>query len=296
VKQVTAWAVHLDLKRFATLTLDPKRIPSGTEPHAYLQECWARFRTIIKDHDKACERRTGYARRAWSYIAVVEHHKPRVDPESGDVTPGLPHLHVLGDRYIADSWLRWAWVQSGGGIAVDIRYRDAQMIANYVAKYVGKQHGSADPTLYVDMPKGVRRYKTSRSVRLSEDPVEGPKLRAMMEDGSPRYELLEVMVMPESLSPEDLAAPWRDDVTARRCMGGVDRLVWSRPVAELAKQRRHLKSVAYKLGRVDRALLQRARELNMTLDIDDQGIAYDPPMPVGDGGGVPCPELRMELG
>jgi len=63
-----------------------------------------------------------------NYIAILEFHKS-----------GIPHLHVLIDRFIAQRWISEAWSALGGGGIVDIRFVDVHRISHYLAKYLTKE-------------------------------------------------------------------------------------------------------------------------------------------------------------
>ena len=141
-KAIASKALELSLTRFLTLTLDPKRIPPGADPVKYIRgEVWAKFRTYLK-------RKHG---RVVVYIAVLEFTKA-----------GVPHLHVLVDRYIPQAWISRAWEALGGGRIVYIeRVHDMHRMARYLAKYLTKD-------VILSAPKEVRRWTTSRGIKLFE--------------------------------------------------------------------------------------------------------------------------------
>jgi len=133
-------AVSNGLSRFLTLTLDPKKVEG--DPIKYLRETFSKFRVYLGRRFK----------RAPKYIAVVELHKN-----------GMPHLHVLIDRYIEQAWIKNAWQSIGGGCMVDIRYTDVHRIAHYVAKYLTKE-------MLLSAPAGTRRITCSQQIRLNAKP------------------------------------------------------------------------------------------------------------------------------
>ncbi len=138
---VTAALEH-ELNRFLTLTLDPKRLDMDGDLTRYLREVWRKFRVYLK-------RRYG---KSISFIAIMEEHKS-----------GIPHLHVLIDRYIPQAWISAAWSALGGGRIVYIeRVKDLAAIGWYLGKYLTKD-------MLLSAKRGVRRYSTSRNIRL------GPK-------------------------------------------------------------------------------------------------------------------------
>jgi len=130
--------VHEKLTRFLTLTLDPAKIEG--DPVPYLRVVFSKFRVYL--HRKY--------NRPIKYIAVLEFHKS-----------GVPHLHVLVDRYIPQAWISESWSALGGGNIVDIRQVDVHRIGHYLAKYLTKE-------LLLSAPERSRRVTTSRSLHLNE--------------------------------------------------------------------------------------------------------------------------------
>lgn len=136
------------LFRFITLTLDPKIIPHdqhGAEisPVKYVKLCWARLRAAMR-------KRFGEAPK---YISVMEFQKET----------GMPHLHVIIDRYIEQAWLKRAWMEAGGGQHVDIRGVSMRAVSHYLTKYLTKE-------LLMSAPKRSRRVTVSRGIVLNEKP------------------------------------------------------------------------------------------------------------------------------
>jgi hypothetical protein len=144
-KAIEARAKGLGLSRFLTLTLDPAKLPPGIDPVRYLRSCvWAKFRTYLK-------RKYG---RPIVYIAVLEYTEA-----------GIPHLHVLVDRFIPQAWISESWEALGGGRVVDIRrVYDMHRVARYLSKYLTKQ-------VILSSPRGVRRWSVSRGIQLFEKVV-----------------------------------------------------------------------------------------------------------------------------
>jgi hypothetical protein len=88
-------------------------------------------------------------RRAIPYISILEFHES-----------GLPHLHILLDRYIPQAWISESWAALGGGKVVWIkRVIDLHRISSYLSKYLTKN-------LILSAPWGTRRWTTSRGIKL----------------------------------------------------------------------------------------------------------------------------------
>jgi hypothetical protein len=131
-------AESLNLKYFLTLTLDPKKLehPKFAVPH--LRLCFNKFREYLK-------RKYGVAP---SFISVLEFTKA-----------GVPHLHVLLDRYIEQRWVSSVWDKLGGGRIVFIKQVTVQKVSRYLSKYLTKE-------LLLSAPKGTRRITCARSIKL----------------------------------------------------------------------------------------------------------------------------------
>jgi len=133
---IRAIAERDGLNRFLTLTLDPRKIEG--DPVRYLRQVFNKFRVYLL-------RRYGHSIK---YITVLEFHKS-----------GIPHLHVLVDRYIPQEWISQAWSSLGGGKIVHIKIVDVHRISHYLAKYLTKE-------LLLSAPARSRRITTSRSICL----------------------------------------------------------------------------------------------------------------------------------
>ncbi len=132
-------AERLGLRRFLTLTLDPKIAPADSV--RYLKACWAKLRVAL-------QRRYGVAP---TYICVMEFQKKTK----------MPHLHVLIDRYVDQAWVKDRWEEVGGGSHVDIRAVDIHRVSRYLSKYLTKE-------LLMSAPKRSRRITVSKAVTLNE--------------------------------------------------------------------------------------------------------------------------------
>ena len=97
-RQIAAAAKEHELNRFLTLTLDPKKCAEGEDLIWYIRKVWAKFRVYL-------QRRHGSSIK---FITVMEEHKS-----------GVPHLHILVDRFIPQKWISEAWSALGGGRIVD---------------------------------------------------------------------------------------------------------------------------------------------------------------------------------
>lgn len=141
-KQITKRAIEFDLSRFLTLTLDPKVEISPDIAHIkYIREVWRKFRVYLKR--KFGER--------VSFISVLELQKN-----------GMPHLHVLVDRYIRQAWISEKWERLGGGKIVFIeKAEDLSKMGWYLSKYLTKD-------LILSAPTSVRRYSCSQNIKLRE--------------------------------------------------------------------------------------------------------------------------------
>ena len=126
------------LTRFLTLTLDPSKIEG--DPVRYLRRVFNKFRVSLLRKFKCTV----------TYIAILEFHKS-----------GIPHLHVLIDRFVRQQWISESWSALGGGGIVDIRHVDVHRISHYLAKYLTKE-------LLMSAPLRSRRVTTLRSIHLLE--------------------------------------------------------------------------------------------------------------------------------
>jgi hypothetical protein len=155
-------AEDMQLNRFVTLTLDPKKFAASADCECsreenaewiaasqgacsckratvkYLRETFAKFRVYAK-------RKFG---ESISYICVLEYHRN-----------GNPHLHLLVDRYIEQRWLSKTWDRIGGGHRVDIRRVSVNSVSRYLSKYLTKE-------LLLSAPKRTRRVTTARAIKL----------------------------------------------------------------------------------------------------------------------------------
>lgn len=134
-----------NLDRLLTLTLDPRRIKTA-DPIGHIWKTWQKFRVYLQRKFKE----------SITYVAVMELHKS-----------GLPHLHILIDRFIPQAWISDRWERLGGGRVVDVRrINNLDNAAWYLSKYLSKD-------ALRRVPKGKRRYSKSRNVRFPKRELEG---------------------------------------------------------------------------------------------------------------------------
>jgi hypothetical protein len=138
--RIRAVADELGLRYFLTLTLDPKKLDAESQRYIvpYLRLCFNKFREYLKRKFGVCP----------AYICILEFTKA-----------GVPHLHVLMDRYVEQQWISKVWSRLGGGQIVFIRQVTVIKVARYLSKYLTKN-------LLLSAPKGTRRLTTSRSIVL----------------------------------------------------------------------------------------------------------------------------------
>jgi hypothetical protein len=131
-------AEGLGLKYFLTLTLDPKKLEHKKFAVPHLRLCFNKFREYLK-------RKYGTVP---PYICVLEFTQA-----------GIPHLHILLDRYIPQAWISQTWAGLGGGRIVFIKQVTIANVTRYLSKYLTKE-------LLLSAPKGSRRITTARSIKL----------------------------------------------------------------------------------------------------------------------------------
>jgi hypothetical protein len=138
---IKAHAESMGLRYFLTLTLDPSKLQFNDDPQCavpHLRRVWNKFREYLR-------REFG---KAPTFIVVLEFTKA-----------GVPHLHVLLDRYLAQRWISKTWDALGGGRICDVRRVRLEKISRYLSKYLTKE-------LLLSAPKGTRRLSTSRNIKL----------------------------------------------------------------------------------------------------------------------------------
>jgi hypothetical protein len=136
--QIRQTAKCLGLFNFLTLTLDESKFGNKHNPVRHIRLVFNRFRE--------------YLRRKYGvppiYICVLEFtHR------------GVPHLHVLIDRYIPQKWISNTWDRLGGGRIVFVKRVTIRNVSHYLSKYLTKE-------LLLSAPKRTRRITTARSIKL----------------------------------------------------------------------------------------------------------------------------------
>ena len=131
-------AEELGLRYFLTLTLDPSKLKKGESAVRHLRRVFNKFREYLR-------RKYGVPP---DYICVLEFTQA-----------GIPHLHILFDRYSAHQWISKTWDRLGGGRIVFIKQVTVRHVARYLSKYLTKE-------LLLSAPKGTRRITTARKIKL----------------------------------------------------------------------------------------------------------------------------------
>ena len=126
------------LRYFLTLTLDPSKLKKGENAVKHLRRAFNKFREYLR-------RKYGTPP---NYICVTEFTER-----------GIPHLHILFDRYIPQKWISRTWNRLGGGRIVFIKQVKVRFVARYLSKYLTKE-------LLLSAPKGTRRITTARTIKL----------------------------------------------------------------------------------------------------------------------------------
>jgi hypothetical protein len=140
-QRIRVVAEGLGLKYFLTLTLDPSKLTELQDKKqavTYLRLTFNKFREYLKRL---------YGENP-SYICVLEFTEK-----------GIPHLHILFDRYISQTWISATWDRLGGGRIVFIKQVAVAKVSRYLSKYLTKE-------LLLLAPKGARRITTARSIKL----------------------------------------------------------------------------------------------------------------------------------
>ena len=88
-------------------------------------------------------------------------------------------------------------MSAGGGAHVDIRHVDVHRVAAYLSKYLTKE-------LLLDVPDGVRRVSTSRSIKLNERKPSEFKWQVLKTTIDRQYVLLVEQAVDEVVSDDDL--------------------------------------------------------------------------------------------
>lgn len=139
-RRICETAEKLNLNYFWTLTLPAWLAPEPITAVRRIRKCFNKLREYLK-------RVYGSALR---FICVLEFTER-----------GVPHLHVLFDRYIDHSWMSETWRNLGAGQVVWVKKVTAFRIARYLSKYLTKD-------LITSAPRGCRRITTSRDIHLFE--------------------------------------------------------------------------------------------------------------------------------
>jgi len=149
VAKTTKKGLEGECIRFVTLTMRPSK--NLSESARNIKEAWNRLRLAIT-------RRFG----TFKYVWTIEGHK----------ATGMPHLHILLNKYIPQKWLSRSAYRAGFGYVADIRKVKSVDAFDYVVKYLGKGLGSK--TLErVMKEQRLRRWSKSRSIKTDEKDNQG---------------------------------------------------------------------------------------------------------------------------
>jgi len=137
-RRIREEAAKWSLCYFWTLTLAPRNFERPEDRVRYIRRVFDKFRWYLK-------KKHGIA---LNYICILEFTQR-----------GVPHLHVLFDRYIPHEWVSNSWDRLGGGPVVFVKRVTIHNVARYLSKYLTKE-------LLLAAPKGARRVTTSRTIKL----------------------------------------------------------------------------------------------------------------------------------
>ncbi len=137
-RSIRAHAERLGLCYFLTLTLADRHFKSPTDRVRHIRKAFNKFREYLK-------RKYGAPP---NFICIMEFTQR-----------GVPHFHVLIDRYIPHAWISKTWDRLGAGKIVFIRRVTIHNVSHYLSKYLTKE-------LLAGAPKGARRITTSRTIKL----------------------------------------------------------------------------------------------------------------------------------
>lgn len=194
------------LTRFLTLTLNPRLVAHPDEVQVFYQHFDAQADTEKPCRCSTCRkvqaRSVKYIRNCWAKLRVAfqRHygHSPKfIAVLEFQKCTGLAHLHIVVDRYIPREWIRDRWMAAGGGAHVDIRQVDVHRVSLYLAKYLTKE-------LLLDVPDGVRRVNTSRSIQLNQKKQPEYAWQVLKTTIDRQYVLLVDRATDEVISDDDL--------------------------------------------------------------------------------------------
>lgn len=149
VAKTTKKGLEGETIRFVTLTMCPSK--NLTESARNIKEAWNRLRLAIT-------RRFG----TFKYVWTIEGHK----------STGMPHLHILLNKYIPQKWLSRSAYRAGFGYVADIRKVKTNDAFDYVVKYLGKGLGSKTLERIMKEQR-LRRWSKSRSIKTDEKDNKG---------------------------------------------------------------------------------------------------------------------------
>jgi hypothetical protein len=145
--RISEWAAKLGLRYFWTLTLPSGKFHTPLQAVRLIRRCFSKLRLYLRR----------WFGESLTFICVLEFTKA-----------GVPHLHVLFDRYIPRGFMSASWAALGAGKIVFVKPVTVQRVARYLSKYLSKD-------LFETAPKGARRITTSRDICLFPKRI-GPRL------------------------------------------------------------------------------------------------------------------------
>lgn len=149
VAKTTKKGLEGECIRFVTLTMRPSK--NLSEAARNIKTAWNRLRLAIT-------RRYG----TFKYVWAIEGHK----------STGMPHLHILLNKYIPQKWLSRSAYRAGFGYVADIRKVKTNDAFDYVVKYLGKGLGSKTLERVMRLQR-LRRWSKSRSIKTDEKDNKG---------------------------------------------------------------------------------------------------------------------------
>ena len=172
-RNIRAHAERLGLCYFLTLTLADRGFESPVMQVRRVRKAFNEFREYLR-------RKYGVPP---NYICVLEFTQR-----------GVPHLHVLIDRYIPHAWISKTWDRLGVGKIVFIKRVSIHNVSRYLSKYLTKE-------LLAYAPKGTRRITTSRTIKLF------PKFKTEI-----AWEFLRESIWSLLASQRAAAVDWQEDL------------------------------------------------------------------------------------
>ncbi len=135
---------------------------NGQSPEKSLQDISLAWDVLLK----RMKRKYGKIK----YFRIVQFHKN-----------GQPHMHILVDKYISQSWLSTNWNDIFGAYIVDIRNQDNHHAINYVSRYIARELEADDYHHALFNVVGRRRFSFSRHAGIDPAVTEIAALSTLIE-------------------------------------------------------------------------------------------------------------------